>query len=65
MNHAMKDNSQKNSSTSCGVKSPLDSNKENISAKFQPPARSAAPLLAPRAAAPILVLLHILSIAIP
>ena len=45
MNHAMKDNSQKNSSASCGVKSPLDSNKEKISAKFQPPARSAAPRL--------------------
>ena len=65
MNHAMKNISLKISSTSHEVKTPLDSNKENISAKFQPPARSAAPLLAPRAAAPILVLLHILSIAIP
>ena len=42
MNHAMKNHSQKISSTSDEVKTPLDSNKENISAKFQPPARSAA-----------------------
>ena len=45
MNQAIKNNSQKISSTSYEVKTPLDSNKENISAKFQPPARSAAPRL--------------------
>jgi hypothetical protein len=45
MNHAMKNNSLKISSTSHEVKAPLDSNKENISANFQPPARSAAPRL--------------------
>jgi len=44
-NHAVKNNIQKILSLSHEVKSPLDSNKENISAKFQPPARSAAPRL--------------------
>jgi hypothetical protein len=45
MNHAMKNISLKISSTPHEVKSPLDSNKEKISAKFQSPARSAAPRL--------------------
>ena len=44
-NHAVKNNLQKILSLSHEVKSPLDSNKENIFAKFQPPARSAAPRL--------------------
>jgi len=42
MNHAMKNNSQKISSTSYEVKTPLDSNKEIFPTNFQPPARSAA-----------------------
>ena len=36
-NHAMKNNLQKILSLFHEVKSPLDSNKENIFAKFQPP----------------------------
>jgi hypothetical protein len=42
----MKNHSPKISSISHEVKPPLDSNKENISAKFQPPARSALPAFA-------------------
>jgi hypothetical protein len=45
INHAMKNHSPKISSISHEVKTPLDSNRKNISAKFQPPARSAAPHL--------------------
>jgi hypothetical protein len=45
MNHAMKNNPLKISSTSYEVKTPLDSNCKNISDKFQPPGRSAAPRL--------------------
>ena len=43
MNHAIKNISLKISSAPYEVKTPLDSHIENISAKFQPPARSAAP----------------------
>ena len=44
MNHAMKNNSQKILSISHEVKTPLDSNKENISAKFQLPLTGSTPM---------------------